>query len=458
MVNFNNDTDNLLLDFETATEADIFLTSEQINRAVELSKLIVNTKQQWQTYLNALALEGFMNWLEDRDSSIEINSANCSVTKPQYANYIDGVFNLEVGSFKVCLLNSGVAIDELVTFPRAILDLPQYTAHFYVLLDVIEERSEVRVNSFLRYDEILERIERNNLTPDSDWTYEIPLTWFNSESDDLLLYLRCLNPQAITLPESTTSNLNDIQSELETLIPQLQSAETSLSKILTWEQGAQLLANLNLLTWLYELQTQTLSLQDAINRLSNSLSQTVEQISQRVSQRVINVKSWLSNELDEIAQNLAWNLLPPPIASTAFRDLQAVNRESPTEEFTAILTQLRDSGEEIPTLAAGAYRDFNLANYALRLFAVTWEITEIENVPEWSLLIILGAQLDSYLPQGLKLELKQENTVLDEKIVEIDTDDTYIYAQVIGELDEQFTVCITLASGESIMLPKFAFQ
>jgi hypothetical protein len=454
MINFNDDTDNLLLDFETFTEADIFLTSEQINRAVELSEPIVNTKQQWQTYLNALALEGFKNWLEERDFSMEINSANCSVTQPQYANYLDGVFNLEVGAFKVCLLTDGVAIDELVTIPRAILDLPQYTAHFYILLDVIEERAEARINSFLRYDEILERIENNNLTPESDWTYEIPLAWFNSESDDLLLYLRCLDTQAITLPEITASSSNNIQSELEILIPQLQSAETSLADILTWEQGARLLGDSDLLTWLYELQTQTFSLQDAINRLSNSFSQTVQQI----NQRVINVKSWLSNELDEIAQNLAWNLLPTPVASTAFRDLQVVNRESPTEEFTAILSQLRDSGEEIPNLAAGAYRDFNLANYALRLFAVTWEISETENVPEWSLLLILGARLDSYLPQGLKLELSQDSTVLDETVVEIDTDDTYIYSQVIGELDEQFFVSVTLASGESITLPKFIFQ
>ena len=454
MTNYNPDTDNLLLDFESLTVAGITLTSEQIDRAVALSNPILNPQQQWQTYLNALALFGFTDWLQDRDSAIEANTTNCSVTQPQYANYIDGVFNLNVGEFKVCLLTNGAAIDELVTFPRAILDLPEYAAHFYVLVNVTEERGEIAIDSFLRYDEIIDRMQTNNLTPNADWTYDIPLAWFNSESDDLLLNLRCLNPQAITLPEISTAISLNIN-ELEALIPQLQTGLTPLPEMLTWSQGAQLLANPDLLAWLYELQTANFSPQAAIAALRNRLSSTVES----VTQSVINVKSWLSNELDEIAQNLAWTLLPAPaFAPAALRDIQVVNRESPAEELTAILTQLRDSGEEIPNDASGAYHDFNLATYGLRLFAVIWEIEETANVPEWNLSIFLGAQPNSYLPQGLKLELRQDNTVLDERIAATDTEDTYLYARVIGELDEQFTVSIILPNGDSITLPKFVYQ
>ena len=454
MTNYKINIDNLLLDFESLTKADITLTSEQIDRAAALSNPIINPQQQWQTYLNALALFGFTHWLEERDLSIQVNAANCSVTQPQYANYIDGVFNLTVGEFKICLLTNGVAIDELVTFPRAILDLPEYAAHFYVLVNVTEERGEVVIDSFLRYDEIIDRQQTNNLTPNADWTYEIPLTWFNSESDDLLLNLRCLDPQAITLPESSTAISLNID-ELEALIPQLQTGLTPLPEILTWAQGAQLLANPNLLAWLYELQTATFSPQAAITALRNRLSSTVES----VTQSIINVKSWLSNELDEIAQNLAWTLLPATaFAPAALRDLQVVNRESPAEEITAILTQLRDSGEEIPHDASGAYHDFTLATYALRLFAVTWAIEETANVPEWNLSIFLGAQPNSYLPQGLKLELRQEDTVLDERIAATDTEDTYLYARVIGELEEQFTVSIILPNSDSITLPKFIYQ
>lgn len=454
MTNSDTDTENLLLDFESVAEADISLTPEQIDRAIELSNSIINPQQQWQTYLNALALFGFTSWLEERDSSIQVNSANCSVTQPQYANYIDGVFNLTVGEFKVCLLTNGVAVDELITSPRAVLELPEYAAHFYILVNVIEERGQVAIDSFLRYDEIIDRQQTNNLTPNTDWTYDIPLTWFNSESDDLLLNLRCLNSQAIALPEVSPAFSLNIN-ELETLIPQLQNGSTPLSEILTWTQGAQLLANPSLLTWLYELQTATFSSQAAISALRNRLSTTVES----VTQRVINVKSWLSNELDEIAQNLAWTLLPQTaFAPAAMRDIQVVNRESPGEELTAILTQLRDSGEEIPNDAAGAYHDFDLASYALRVFVITWDIEETVDVPEWNLSIFLGGQPNSYLPQGLKLELKQDNNILDERIAAKDIDDTYLYVRVIGELEEEFNISIVLPSGDSITLPKFIYQ
>ena len=456
MINYDIELDELLFDFEAVTEAGIDLTSEQINRAGELSETVINPEKQWQTYLNALALFGFTNWLEERDASIGVNSNNCSVTQPNLANYIDGVFNLEVGDFKVCLLTNGVAIDELVTFPRAILDLPEYTAHFYVLVNVVEERAEVKVDSFIRYDEIIQRKNANNLTADADWTYEIPLTWFNSESNDLLLYLRCLNPEAIPLPESSlVTNSDSLQGELEPLVSQLQTPTVSLSEVLTWEQGAQLFTNPNLLSWLYQLQTRTVSTQDAITDLKTRLSRTVEE----VGQKVINVKSWLSNELDNIAENLAWNLLPAPaFAASAFRDLQAINRENPIAECETVLRQLRDSGEDIPSDARGAFQDFDLANYSFRVFAVTWEIEEIENVPEWSLLIVLGARVNSYLPQDLKLEIKQEATVLDEKIIEADTSDTYLYSQVIGEMNEHFTVSITLANGGNITFSEFIYQ
>ncbi len=453
MTNYNSDK-NLLLDFESLSEAGIALSSKQIDRAIELSDRVIDPERQWQTYLNALALFGFEDWLQSRDNSLSINSDDCSVKHPSYASFIDGVFNLEVGEFKVCLLTKGVAIDEFITVSRAVIDLPEYAAHFYVLVNVIEEQEEVSVDSFIRYDEIIKHRRSGNLIPDADWTYELPLAWFNPEPNDLLLYLRCLEPNAITLPKTTKAATN-IQSELESLLPQLQSTETALHEILTWEQAKSLLSNSNLLAWLYELQTTQPSTRDALTSLSDCLSGTISE----VTQRVINVKSWLSDELDELAQNLAWMLLPAPaFAPSAFRDLQVINRESPVEEFEAIVSQLRDSGEDIPIDARGACQDFELITHGLRLFAVTWAIEETEGVLEWNLLLILGAQPHNYLPQGLRLELKEGDTVLDEKVVPEDTDDSYIYTRVIGELNEQFTVRIVLTNGESITFPNFVFD
>ena len=444
----DNIDNNLLLDFESFSSTGIELSSAQIERAVELSDRIINPERQWRTYLNSLALFGFETWIEERDNSLRLNADNCSVKYPSYASYIDGVFNLTVGEYKICLLTNGVAIDEFVSVDRAVIDLPEYVAHFYVLVDVVEEQAEVKVDRFISYEEILEGKQTANLNANADWTYAVPLTWFNSESDDLLLRLRCLEPNIITPAVTTTSNID----WLESLLPQLRSGD-ALHQTLTWSQAASILSDRNLLNWLYELQTTQPSVANSLATLRGIVSDRIAEI----TQTAINVKSWLSDELDELAQ-LSWILLPTPAAAGGLRDLEVVSRESPIEEFAAVITQLRASGEDIPEFARGAYQDFALDSHELRLFVVTWDVAEIEDVPEWSLLLVLGAQPNNYLPQGLKLEIKTGDTVLDEKIVEQDTEDSYIYSQVIGELNEQFTVGIILTDGTAFTFPNFVFN
>ncbi len=453
MTNYHIETNNSLLDFESFSPGGIELSVAQIDQAVALSDRIIS-ERQWQTYLNSLALFGFETWLEERDSSLTLNSANCSVKQPSYANYIDGVFNLTIGEYKICLLTNGVTIDEFIRVDRALIDLPEYIAHFYILVNVVEEQAEVKIDRCIRYQDLIEQQQTNNLTPDTAWAYEIPLPWFNLEVDDLLLSLRCLQPSSIPVSERVTATDN-IQTELAPLLSQLQSRETALSEILTWSQAAIIFSNPDLLNWLDQLQTNQPSLTDSLAALRDVLSSRMIE----VTQTAINVKSWLSNQLDELGQNLAWTILPTPeFATSGLRDLQVTNRESPTEELGTIITHLRNSEEEIPPRAVGAYQDFIVDSYALRLFAVTWTLTETESVPEWSLLIILGAQPNNYLPQGLKLELKEGDTVLDQKIIIEDTNNSYIYTQVIGEFDEQFTVNIILADGETYTFPNFVFQ
>ena len=442
---------NLLLDFESFSETGIELSTDQIERAVELSERIQDPERQWRTYINSLALFGFETWIEERDNSLTLNSDNCSVKDRSYASYIDGVFNLTVGEYKICLLTNGAAIDEFVSIDRALIELPEYAAYFYVLVEVVEEQAEVRIDRFISYEQIIERKQAANLSADADWTYEIPLAWFNSEPDDLLLHLRCLEPSiSIDLPAVTTNS--DVQRQLESLLPRLQSGE-ALHRVLTWSQAAVILSDRSLLDWLYKLQTTQSSIADSLAALRDRLSTNVS----KITQTAINVKAWLSNELDELARELSWTLLPIPTAASGLRDLETVNT-SPVEEFAAIITKLK-AREDIPETARGACKDFDLASHGLRLFAITWDVAEIEDVPEWSLLLVLGARLDNYLPQGLKLEVKVGEAVLDDKIVAEDTDDSYIYTGVvIGELDEQFTVNIILADGTPSTSFNFAFN
>lgn len=442
MNNNNIETDSLLLDFESFSATGIELSTSQVDQAIALSDRLENPERQWRTYLHSLALFGFETWLQSRHD-VELETDNCSVRQPSQANYIDGAFNLKVGQYKICLLTNGVAIDEFITIDRALIDLPEYAAHFYLLLDVVEEQAEVRLSSFIRYDEIKQH--QQALVPAPDWTYELPLAWFEHQPEDLLLYLRCIEPEQIQLQAVTATE--DIVAELEPLLPQLRTAALPLDQILTWSQAAAIFSNPNLLAWLYRLQSNRPTVADSLTALSNALTQTA-----------INVKSWLSNELDELAQNLSWTLLPPPVfAANGLRDLSVVNRASPTEEFAAIVTQLRRSGEDIPPEARGACQDFTLGNHQLRLFALTWSVEE-RDLAEWSLLLVLGAQQNSYLPQALKLELQEGETILATKTSDRNTLDSYLYTQVIGELNEQFTVKVVLRDGTTFIFPDFVFN
>ncbi|MDJ0531939.1 MAG: DUF1822 family protein [Xenococcaceae cyanobacterium MO_207.B15] len=454
MNSFFDNSDNLLLDFETASSSSaISFEESQIQQAAAISSHIIAPENQWLTYLQALAWLGFESWLQARDSKLSLNSVNCSLTQPSYANFIPGVFNLEVNQFKVCLLTPGVMLDEVLTIPRAILDLPEYIAHFYVLVAVDEEREEATVTSFIPYDELKQRQQSVNLQPDSDWNYELPMAWLNPEPDKLLLYLRCLEPSAIVLPTVTgrLTNIANLQTELESLIPLLESEATSLQEILTWEQAIPILTSSALLDWLYHLKTTAAAKDSNLSPLRESLSATLNQL----TKRAINVGAWLQNELDEISQSLAWSLLPTPaLATSAFRDLKAIDRESPTEELATIITQLRDSGIDIPPEASSAYQDFTLGETGLRLFALAWELTALVEVPEWKLLIVLGAQPGQQLPQGLKLILQEQQTILDEKLVET-VEDSYLYTLVIGTLEEEFILKFILPTGETLALPPF---
>ncbi len=449
---FIEDSDNLLLDFETGNFDAISLKESQIQQAAAISTTILNPEHQWQTYLEALAWFGFESWLEARDSQILVNCAKCSLTQPSYANVIPGVFNLEINQFKVCILTPGVMVDETITIPRVVLDLPEYVAHFYVVVGVDEEREEATVSSFIPYDELKQHQHSANLQPDSDWNYELPIAWFNGEPDKLLLCLRCLESTAIVLPTVPERAIDTgfLQTELESLIPQLQSKTIPLSEILNWEQGISVLTNPDLLDWLHNLKT-TPATESNLSTLRESLSVTLA----KFTQRVINVGTWLQNELDEVSQSLAWSLLPSSaLATSAFRNLKAVNQESPAEELGSVVTYLRNSGVEIPSEATSAYRDFTLGTVGLRLFAIAWEINPVAETPEWTLLVVLGAQPEQQLSVGLKLILQDLETTLDEKIVET-PEDSYLYTLVIGNLEEKFMIKLVLPTGETLILPPF---
>ena len=426
-----------LCDYETLSTDTIQLNPSQINTALQFSSQIKSENKQWIAYLNGLGMLAFQQWLSDRADDLTLNLQDSIASQPQYINIIEAICNLQVGEFKVCLIAVGTASDEVVVLPRAVIDLPQFMAHFYVVVEVIEEIEQATIHSFIRYDQLLEKRRSNNLIPDPDWTYNLPLDWFENNVDDLLLYLRCLSPDAITLPPVTNLTVSQAQSqnEIKSLLSS-PNVNKELWEILSWSQGEVLLNTPDLVNWLYN--------PPEHKQLSADNLQVVRD-------SIVNVSLWLRDEMDDFAQKLSWVLLPALAP-------EAVPLRSPTEELEVITTQLQRTGQQIPPSARAAYQDFQIAQAQVRLYAVTWSLLSLENIREWSLLLVLGATPGYNLPHGTSMIISDDTEVLVQRVLDRNSGDTYIYACVIGGWDETFTVNITLTNGASLTLPPFAFR
>ncbi|MBR8835341.1 MAG: DUF1822 family protein [Stigonema ocellatum SAG 48.90 = DSM 106950] len=444
MTKFSTHTQEMLFDFELLPTSAILLSTDEINQAVEFSSQINNSAYQWQTYLNALALFAFEQWLEARDDSFTINREKCTVLQPAIANAICAVSNLQVGEFKLCLIATGSLTDEEVSLPRAVVELPEYVPHFYVLVEVLEEQESAVVQGFLSYQQLTERLANVNLLPQEDWTYQLPLTWFEDNPDRLLLYLRCLEPEAIalpTVPPERAYNLSRIQDELTALLPQLDSLE--LWQVLNWEQGTAVLTSPELLDWVYNFHDSPVE-----TRNTKSLQNHLSDLIKLLTQPAINVGRWLWDELDNLAQEFSWVLLPIAPA-TAMR--------SPGEEFTAIKSQLQQQGLEIPLQARAAFKDLLLAGFQLRLYAVTWHLVSESDPHLWTLLLVLGAPSGDNLPYSLKLRVSDQTGILVEQGINEESGGSYLFTRVVGSWDEKFLVSVSLTDGVELTLPTFAF-
>ena len=238
---------------ETRTE----LLPEHFQKAAQLSQSIPLSQQRWQVYLCALGVLGFEEWLKQRVDDLEVDIDLASIWQPAYANLFSAASNIRVGKFKICLLTASNFTNEH-SVPFAVFNIPDFAAHFYVLMQVNEEQNQVEISGFINYEQFCNYQASTQasakLQINPDWTYNIPQTWFNPDANTLLLNLRCLDANAIQLPVATSAIENDIkllQQKLIKLKSQLQTRH--LWELLTIPEAKILLSNPDLINWIYKI-------------------------------------------------------------------------------------------------------------------------------------------------------------------------------------------------------------
>jgi hypothetical protein len=159
----------------------------------------LSKSSQWKTYLNSLALLGFTKYVQERIPKLKIKSE-------QNTNTIDNVCYLSIGKFRACLIIYDNLIDDFILIAPKLLTSAKTSAHFYVLLEVSEEEEQLNIHGFLRHDELFKYCQTAHLQYQPDESYQVPVSLFDSELNNLLLYTRFLSPSAIKLPRATTNN------------------------------------------------------------------------------------------------------------------------------------------------------------------------------------------------------------------------------------------------------------
>jgi len=427
--------ESMALDAEIYPPNIIVLSHEDIARAVTQTETI-RPAEGWQAYLNAIAWVGVQQWLSER--GLEIETARCSVTRPEVSGLLGAVCNLKVNDFHLCLVPASGLDKETVAIPRAAMELTAFAPQIFVLVDVWEEAGRIAVQGCLRYDHLSARIAElsEGLPKNSDWTYSAPRTWFDTSPDSLLLYLRCLPhetlPQAAAIAPPVLPSVAQVQDTLSTLSNRLQSM-VPVWKLLTWQQAAVVLSQPELGQLL----------------LSSPAPDLVEQAA-------TNVRQWFQDSVDQVTQDHKWQLLPP--LSRLQEATSMRYSRSPVEQFEDIVTTLSQSGTSIPSQARAAYRDLSWQAVSVRLYAITWDLSPITPDEAWCLLLLLGPQPNRKLPVGITLRVSDDMQVLDEQTLVETGPDAYLFSQVIGEWHEQFQVTVNLTNGAEITLPPFTYM
>lgn len=215
MTNFHIDVTDLRLLLPEV----VWLEVQDFYQAKEMGRQAISEAQQWQKYLNSLALLGFSKWINERMPEVTIH-------KP--SNFIETVSHLKIGEFKVCLLATEHLLDEMVNIPQSSIFSPEFASHFYVIVEVLEEQEQIIIKGFLRHDQLMDYCTQVNPQPLQD-CYQFPLSLFDTEPNHLLFYHHFLTPSSIPLPSAVVETKANVQ-----LLGYLKKTTTKLSQ---WLEG-----------------------------------------------------------------------------------------------------------------------------------------------------------------------------------------------------------------------------
>ncbi|BDA67774.1 unknown protein [Rivularia sp. IAM M-261] len=212
---------NSTQDFRLLLPETVCLEAEHLALASSTSALDKNNADiSWQVYLNTLALLALEAWLDNKFADIGAVKVYRDLSQIAIAG------SLKLGDYKLCAIATEHLLNEIVNIPQEIIEQPQLTPHFYVLLEVLEEEEEVIIRGFLPYKQLIE-IQNELQLPVHNGAYQIPFSYFDTEPNHIVTYYRYAQPSEFTV--AIIDKVNQVNP-----VKQIHSNITKLSQ---WLQG-----------------------------------------------------------------------------------------------------------------------------------------------------------------------------------------------------------------------------
>ncbi len=208
-------------DFRLLLPETVWLEPEHFLLAQKTSTQVsTRAPDSWQAYLNTLALLGLEVWLSERLSDKAII---------RDTNSIATAGNLKIGEYKFCVIATEHLLDEIANIPQEVMENPELAAHFYVLIEVLEEEEEVVIRGFLPHNQLAEIKDNLELSASGGY-YQLPLSLFDGEPSHLLYYQRYVQPSEFAVPvmDSQVAQVRENLSEF---------VVATTTKLSQWLQG-----------------------------------------------------------------------------------------------------------------------------------------------------------------------------------------------------------------------------
>lgn len=431
------------------------LKAEYFAEAARVASPLTSRAQRSKVRLHMLALKGFESWLSSQATALPFAVSECSLYSPAIANVVSAACHVKLGEFKICLIATQDIAQEVVSVPRAVVELGEFSAHFYILMQIVEEEGVMVFRGMMRQDHLANYLQQTSqLKTLPNWTYLMPLSLFDTRINRLPLSAAYLDPMSLEqhacVPQNALTNSASIPSFTE-VWTYLQAADTPVWKSMSWEKGAAILRSPQLLALMLQYQQRP--------DLRLTLKEQTERLLQTLRRPVANATLWLQRGLDDFSRSLGFceqekTLIPQqmPMCTTPF------------ERCQNIVNLLRENELPVPT-------EIRVISYSMAVQQrhFMFCIIPIEPVSErpssqlnsadvsWRFLaIVIPNDPGDKLPIGTQLSIRSQNTILAEPSLQLET--SFLYAMVDGSNDAPIEASVTLMGESSHTVPAFNFS